>query len=221
MYPYKDYTRIGGWLLVFVIWSGLQILVNLVLGFDLLTTVPVSSLFAILGHGCLRLAMLVLLFQKNRNCTKLLMAEAGVYAVEFLYSMITAFASGADAWFNLAFGNLMGSAAFYIGWVLYFQRSVRVEAYFSGVNPMFPPYGGAPYGQNPYGQNPYGQNPYGGAPYGGYPGQNPQPGSNPQPGPQPGVRYCPRCGRPVVDPKALFCANCGQALHQNDGGTPT
>ena len=32
---------------MFVIWSGLQILVNLVLGFELLTTVPVSSLFAI------------------------------------------------------------------------------------------------------------------------------------------------------------------------------
>ena len=211
MYPGKDYTRIGGWLLVYVIWSAFQILTNFVLGFSLLTTVTVSSLFAILGHGCLRTAMLVLLFQKDRRCIKLLMAEAIVYAVEFVYTIATSVASGADAsyWLSLTFGNAFSSALFYIGWLMYFQRSVRVQAYFSGVNPTMPPYG-SPYGGAPYGQNPYGGTPYGG----GYPGGNPQPG----PGPQPGVRYCPRCGRPVTDPGALFCANCGQALGPRNGG---
>ena len=81
MYPNKDYTRIGGWLLVFVVWSVIQIAANLFSGIELLATMPFSALLALVGHGCLRTAVLVLLFRRNRVCTKLFAAEAAVTVV--------------------------------------------------------------------------------------------------------------------------------------------
>lgn len=219
MYPYKDYTRMGGWLLVFVIWSVLQILVNVVAGIDLLMVVPLSALLAIVGHGCLRAAMLTLLFRRSRACTKLLAAEAGVTVVEVVVTLANAVQVGTDeaSLMGMLFGSIVGSALFYVGWLLYFQRSMRAQAYFSGINPM-PPYGAGP-GWPPYG---YGQQP----PMGGY-GQQPPAGgygapyppggySASPPAPDGTVRYCPHCGRPVQDASALFCAGCGEPLHPGE-----
>lgn len=205
MYPNKDYTRIGGWLLVFVVWSVIQIAANLFSGIELLATMPFSALLALVGHGCLRTAVLVLLFRRNRVCTKLFAAEAAVTVVEIVTLLVQVLPLGADAAYvvSLLFGSSIGNILFYVCWLFYFQRSVRVNVYFSGVDPM-PPYG-AP-GWPPYG---YGQQPMGGcgAPYhsAGF--------TAPPPVPDGTVRYCPRCGRPVENSSALFCAGCGTPLH--------
>lgn len=194
MYPNKDYTRVGGWLLVFIIWSGFQIVANVVTGLSVIAVLPVPALLAIIGHGGVRAAMLVLLLRRNQNCTKLLVAEAAVFVVELVITVVSGIQQQMDAAYliGMLIGSVFSNVLFYAGWLAYFRRSVRVQAFFSGVNPT--PYGGM-----------------GGVPpYGAYP-----PPSSPPDGV---AHYCPRCGRPVTDNKSLFCASCGAPLYSEKGG---
>ena len=195
MYPYKDYTKLGGWLVVFIVWSALQMLVNLALGIGTLALAPAIAIFTLAVHVGLRGVTIGLLLRKDRRCAHVLIAEGAAFVLECLYTIILdAPDYGNAALVTELAGMIVGGGLFYIGWSLYFRQSVRAQAYFSGVNPAPGPYqpGFPPY-------------------------QNQVPPQQPPVQTPGGAAYCPHCGRPVTRRGALFCSHCGRPLYT---GTP-
>lgn len=241
MYPVKvkDYTRMGGWLLLFAVLTALRsvncllALVRIPLQLATYGTYGMGLYYVLEGInlvvGALGAACIVLLAQRKGAALRRVFLITGavniaVFGME-LAGLIAFFAQG-----SVIAESLLASvqqAVYYGIWYLYLLRSRRAAVYFGEAQPMwyecgcFAPYGaqppfGAP-GQPPYGYGPQGPaQAYGpGAAPAQAPGAPVQPAAPQMPAaaPQPGAG--PQAGPPHTSPEqpapagGMVCPACG------------
>ena len=119
----KDYTRLGGWMMFFIIISGYAVLANLATGAQMLSYGYILLGVLIFAVVALRVVMVVQLFRRDESARYWLIAEGVVGVVTNFY---TAYLTNWDA---RTLALAVGSIVSYGLWVLYFYRSRRVAAY--------------------------------------------------------------------------------------------
>ena len=241
MYPVKvkDYTRMGGWLLLFAVLTALRsvncllALVRIPLQLATYGTYGMGLYYVLEGVnlvvGALGAACIVLLAQRKGAALRRVFLTMGavniaVFGLE-LAGLIAFFVQGPVIAESLL--ATVQQVIYYGIWYLYLLRSRRVAVYFGEAQPMWYECGGfAPYGAQPSfgapGQPPYGYGPQGPAQAYGAPAQPaaPQaPHTSPeQPAPAGGM-VCPACGMQGL-PGASFCTVCGARLVPAAQGGP-
>ena len=216
MYPVKvkDYTRLGGWLALFVVLTVLRsvncllALVRIPLQLATYGTYGMGLYYVLEGInlvvGVLSVACIVLLAQRKGAVLRRMFLITGVVNVAAFgleLAGLIAFSAHSQVIAQSALSSVQ-QVAFYGIWYLYLLRSRRAAVYFGEAQPMWyecgqpepygaqPPYG-AP-GQPPYGCGPQGaaQPPYSYGPQG--------PGA--QPVPPPGACAPPAAPQPPQAP---------------------
>lgn len=226
MYPVKvkDYTRMGGWLLLFAVLTALRsvncllALVRIPLQLATYGTYGMGLYYVLEGVnlmvGALGAACIVLLAQRKgaalrRVFLTMSAVNIAVFGLE-LAGLIAFFVQGPVIAESLL--ATVQQVIYYGIWYLYLLRSRRVAVYFGEAQPMWYECGGfAPYGAQPSfgapGQPPYGYGPQGPAQAYGVPAQPAapqtpagalQPGTGPQGAPPP--VYQPQAVQSPVPP---------------------
>ena len=180
MYPVKvkDYTRMGGWLLLFAVLTALRsvncllALVRIPLQLATYGTYGMGLYYVLEGInlvvGVLSVACIVLLAQRKGAVLRRMFLITGVVNVAAFgleLAGLIAFSAHSQVIAQSALSSVQ-QVAFYGIWYLYLLRSRRAAVYFGEAQPMWyecgqpgpcgaqPPYG-AP-GQSPYGYGPQG-----------------------------------------------------------------
>lgn len=207
----KDYTKLGGWLLVFAVVQILGLITNLyavVSNMDTYTNLgllPASiapaltiQLIAIIAIIVLTIVMLIMLFTKKRAFKMVffirsildLAASGVIFALLSSSGMLLPQGTASQV------GAIVGAAFALIIWGLYLTKSERVKVYVGDVPAeapvVYPSAPGAyPGAQQPWqpGQQPYGQQPA--QPY-----NAPQPGAAPPQAGQPYTAQQPGVAQP-------------------------
>ncbi|MEG1873605.1 MAG: zinc ribbon domain-containing protein [Ruthenibacterium sp.] len=178
----KDYRRMGGWLLFFVITGIAGSLANLTTAFNVLSAGYVLLGILVFSVIALRVTVIVQIFRRDETARYWLAGEGVLMLVTNFYTAYLA------AWDTMTIVQSIASVGAYVLWFFYLTRSLRVAVYLHPDQyvPAAPQFyqGGMQYGQPV------------------------QPPRMPQPAP---AAVCPVCGG-AVTPGMRFCGKCGHSL---------